>query len=150
MNCKESQQRINDLVWQGQASLIDDALADHLFSCKKCSFFYKQYSNDITLLKSGKRVIIDDRLYDSVINAINKQDVLDLDDKVLRPVIKLAYSAIISVAAILTGIWFGHAYLGGKTKMEKETYSQEIATLNADLNAVNAKIIEYYESENNE
>lgn len=149
MNCKESQQRINDLVWQQQTPSIDNALANHFEICEKCCFYYEQFSKDLNQLISGKRVTIDDNLYDSVMIRIDKHDVHD-HVKVIRPVIKLTYSVIISGAAILTGMWIGHAYLGGKTKVEKETYSQEIATLNADLNAVNVKIIEYYESENNE
>lgn len=150
MNCKESRLRISDIVWQGQSPQDDIELFNHINTCVKCRSFYENYTIGVKAINSGKRVTPDNSLFDSVMSQLSSHEPNSKSIHTIRPVIKLAYSTIVGAAAIFIGILIGNAYLGGKATVEKETYSKEIASLNSDMSTLNAKIIEYYESENAE
>lgn len=143
MNCKESKEKICSMAWQDPPVQKEAALASHLEECASCSRFYDNYSKGVQGILNELRTEADSQLYEAIVMRMQKRD-SDRQFYIRRPVMKLAYSLVAGVAAVLGGILAGRSFISNTLNpAEKESYKQEISMQSSDLSGLNANMLDY-------
>lgn len=156
MNCKESKVKISSIVWRDLPMEEEAALASHLEGCASCTDFYHNYSKAVQGIMNERRIKADPQLYKAI--DMRRHYTVPFQRKtsetpffIMRPVIKLAYSLVAGVAAVLIGIWAGQLFITNTlTPVEMESYKQEISMQSSDLSGLNANMLNYVNFENPE
>lgn len=156
MNCKESKEKISSIVWRDLPMEEEADLASHLEGCASCTDFYHNYSIGVQGIMNGRRMKADPQIYEAI--DMRRHLALPMQRKtsgtpffIKRPVIKLAYSLVAGVAAVLIGIWAGQLFITNTlTPGEMESYKQEISMQSSDLSGLSANMLNYVNFENPE